>query len=118
MPLECLVLDEPTAMLDPAGREEVLTTVCRLNKQDNMTIVYITHFMEEAAAADRVVVVDNGKIAFSGAPDEVFRNVAQLKEMGLDVPLAADLAYRLKQQGFDLPEGIVNDDELAVALCR
>lgn len=115
---ECLVLDEPTAMLDPAGREEVLSTVCRLNKQDNMTIVYITHFMDEAVAADRVVVVDNGKIAFSGTPDEVFRNVAQLKQMGLDVPLAADLAYRLKQQGFDLPDGIINDDELAVALCR
>ncbi|MGI6091764.1 MAG: energy-coupling factor transporter ATPase [Veillonellaceae bacterium] len=115
---ECLVLDEPTAMLDPVGREEVLTTVCRLNKEDKMTIVYITHFMEEAAAADTVVVVDKGKGVMRGTPNEVFRNAKELKNMGLDVPLAADLAYRLKNQGLNLPDGIVNEDELAVALCR
>lgn len=115
---ECLVLDEPTAMLDPVGREEVLTTVCRLNKEDKITIVYITHFMEEAAAADTVVVVDKGKVAMRGTPDEVFRNAEKLKRMGLDVPLAADLAYRLKNEGLNLPDGIVDEDELAVALCR
>ncbi|MDD4601070.1 Energy-coupling factor transporter ATP-binding protein EcfA1 [bioreactor metagenome] len=115
---ECLVLDEPTAMLDPVGRKEVLATVCQLNKQDQMTIVYITHFMEEAAAADWVVVVDQGKVVLTGTPDEVFSKTEQLKAMGLDVPLASDLAYRLKERGLDLPDGIVHDDELAVALCR
>lgn len=115
---ECLVLDEPTAMLDPAGRQEVLSTVCRLNKEDNMTIVYITHFMEEAAAADKVVVIDKGKIVMNGKPNEVFCKAAVLREMGLDVPLAADLAYRLQAKGLNLPDGIVTDEELAVALCR
>lgn len=115
---ECLVLDEPTAMLDPLGREEVLTTVSRLNKEAQMTIVYITHFMEEAAAADRVVVMDTGKVIYSGTPNEVFSKTEQLKKMGLDVPLAADLVYRLNKQGLNLPERIVTDEELAVALCR
>ena len=114
---ECLVFDEPTAMLDPLGRQEVLATVCKLNRQNKMTIVYITHFMEEAAAADRVVVIDKGKIAFSGSPTEVFSQAEKLKDMGLDVPLAADLAYRLREQGLELPSSIVSDEELAVALC-
>lgn len=114
---ECLVLDEPTAMLDPQGRQEVLTTVCRLNQEEGITIVYITHFMEEAAVADRVVVMDKGRIILSGSPPQVFSHVALLKEFGLDVPIAADIACRLRQQGLDLPENIITDEALAVALC-
>jgi energy-coupling factor transport system ATP-binding protein len=115
---ECLVLDEPTAMLDPIGREEVLATVRRLNREENITVVYITHFMEEAVAADRVVVMDGGKLILSGKPSEIFSKVELLKSLGLDVPVAAELAYRLRQEGIDLPQNIITDEELAVALWR
>lgn len=115
---KCLVLDEPTAMLDPLGREEVLSTVSRLNREENITVVYITHFMEEAVAADRVVVMDDGKIILTGKPSEIFSKVELLKALGLDVPVAAEIAFRLRQQGVTLPEDIITDNELAVALCR
>ncbi len=114
---ECLVLDEPTAMLDPQGRQEVLTTVCRLNREEGITIVYITHFMEEAAAADRVVVMDKGHVILSGPPQQVFSQVMLLKDIGLDVPVAAEVACRLRQQGLKLPENIITNEALAVALC-
>ncbi|MDR7867708.1 MAG: energy-coupling factor transporter ATPase [Sporomusaceae bacterium] len=115
---KCLVLDEPTAMLDPQGRGEVLATVVRLNKAEGITVVYITHFMEEAVAADRVVVLDGGKVALTGRPAEVFSRVAELKAFGLDAPLAADVAARLRAAGLEVPAGIITDEELAVALCR
>ncbi|MDT8902656.1 energy-coupling factor transporter ATPase [Anaeroselena agilis] len=114
----CLVLDEPTAMLDPQGRDEVLATVVRLNRTEGIAVVYITHFMEEAVAADRVVVIDAGKVAMTGRPAEVFSRVAELKALGLDAPLAADVAARLRAAGIAVPEAIITDEELAVALCR
>lgn len=114
----CLVLDEPTAMLDPVGRQEVLEAVCRLHREEGITIVYITHFMEEAVAADRVIVMDSGRIFMDGTPEVVFSQVEKIRAMGLDVPVAADVAHRLRQRGMMLPEGIITDEALAVALCR
>ncbi|MCX7779962.1 MAG: energy-coupling factor transporter ATPase [Negativicutes bacterium] len=115
---KCLVLDEPTAMLDPQGRQEVVATVHRLNKEEGITVAYITHFMEEAVVADRVVVMEAGKVAFMGTPSEVFSQVERLKQLGLDVPLAADIASRLRAKGVALPDGIITNQELAVSLCR
>lgn len=114
---KCLVLDEPTAMLDPRGRREVLDTVCRLNKE-GITVVYITHFMEEAVAAHRVVVMEQGRIVMEGAPADIFSQVNKLKQMGLDVPAAADVAECLRERGLDLKQGIISDEQLVVALCR
>lgn len=113
---KCLVLDEPTAMLDPRGRKEVLETVCRLNKE-GITVIYITHFMEEAVAAHRVVVMEQGKIVTQGTPAEIFSQVDRLKAMGLDVPVAAEVAACLRQEGIKLEQDIISDDELVVALC-
>lgn len=114
---QCLVLDEPTAMLDPQGRREVLSTVHKLNKEENITVVYITHFMEEAVTADRVIVMEQGKVIMEGSPDTVFVRVEQMKSMGLDVPVAAEVALRLREQGLRLSSSIITDEELAVALC-
>ncbi|MGL5514154.1 MAG: ATP-binding cassette domain-containing protein, partial [Sporomusa sp.] len=114
---KCLVLDEPTAMLDPRGRKEVLDTVCRLNKE-GITVVYITHFMEEAVAAHRVVVVEQGRIVMEGSPVDIFSQVNKLKQMGLDVPAAADVAECLRERGLDLKRDIIRDEQLVVALCR
>lgn len=113
---KCLVLDEPTAMLDPRGRKEVLDTVCRLN-EEGITVVYITHFMEEAVAAHRVVVMEQGKIAMEGTAAEIFCQVARLKAMGLDVPPAAEIALYLRKQGIQLSQDIISDEQLVVALC-
>lgn len=118
MQTKCLVLDEPTAMLDPQGREEVLLTVKTLNKEMGITVVYITHFMEEAAAADRIIVLDAGKVALTGTPQEVFSQVETMKKLGLDVPLAAEVAWNLKKKGVKLPERIITDEDLVDALCR
>lgn len=115
---KCIVLDEPTAMLDPQGRKEIISTVKRLNKDKGMTIVYITHYMTEALAADRVVVMDKGHICFTGTPREVFSRVKELEEIGLEAPLAAKIAYELRRNGAKLPENIITDEELAGALCR
>ncbi|EGO65321.1 energy-coupling factor transporter ATPase [Acetonema longum] len=114
---QCLVLDEPTAMLDPKGRAEVLSTVRRLNREEGITVVYITHFMEEAMWADRVVVMEAGKVVDQGTPKAIFSQVERLKAMGLDVPTASDLSYRLRQRGVSLPVDIITEEELAVALC-
>ncbi|SFT64328.1 energy-coupling factor transport system ATP-binding protein [Selenomonas sp. GACV-9] len=116
MHTRCLVLDEPTAMLDPQGREEVMRTVQRLHDEQGITIVYITHFMEEAAQADRLIVMDNGKVAAEGTPHELFADVGEMKKRGLDVPVAAEVGWRLRQQGVKLPVDIVTDEELLEAL--
>jgi len=117
MQSECLVLDEPTAMLDPHGRKEVLGTVRLLHREKKITVVYITHFMEEAVMADRVVVMNRGKVVMEGRPEEIFSQVMELKELGLDVPVAAEMAYRLRQHDIDVPEGIITDEELVVTVC-
>ena len=118
---EVMILDEATAMLDPAGRADVLATVRRLNREQGMTVIWITHFMEEAAAADRVVVLDKGRIAMDGAPAEVFSQVEQIKALGLDVPPMAELAMRLAEGGLPLPSGVLTVaemvKELKKALC-
>ena len=114
---QCMILDEPTAMLDPQGRQEVLSTVCRLHREKKITIVYITHFMEEAVAADRVIVMEKGKVVLEGTPREVFSQVTRLKELGLDVPVAAELSYRLRQLNMKIPDAIITDEELVVAVC-
>ncbi len=114
---ECIVLDEPTAMLDPRGRREILATMKRLNKEKNITVVYITHFMTEAMEADRVVVMNKGKIVFQGTPAEVFSRVDELEKMGLEAPMASKFAFELKKSGAKLPKGIITNEDLAEALC-
>ncbi|WP_313993236.1 energy-coupling factor transporter ATPase [uncultured Selenomonas sp.] len=118
MQTHCLVLDEPTAMLDPRGRAEVLSAVQMLHETQGMTIVYITHFMEEAIAADRIVLMDMGRVVMEGTPREVFSHTRTVREMGLDLPLAADLAERLRQGGRNLPQDILTDEELIHCLSR
>lgn len=113
---DCIVLDEPTAMLDPKGRLEVLETIHRLNKEEGITIVIITHFMEEAVTADRVVVMKNGIKLQEGTPREIFTQVDTLKDLGLDVPVAAEVASKLIQNGVDIPKDIITNDELGDAL--
>lgn len=113
---ECIVLDEPTAMLDPQGRDEVISTVMHLNKEMGITIILITHYMEEAVLADRVVVMDSGKILTEGTPYEVFSKVELLKKHRLDVPQATELVYRLRSCGFDLPECVLNEEECVKAI--
>lgn len=113
---DCIVLDEPTAMLDPKGRLEVLETIHRLNKEEGITIVIITHFMEEAVTADRVVVMKNGVKLQEGTPREIFTQVDKLKDLGLDVPVAAEVASKIIQKGVDIPNDIITNDELGDAL--
>lgn len=113
---ECIVLDEPTAMLDPKGRQEVIDTIRKLNKEKNITIVLITHFMNEAARADRVVIIDEGKLLLSGTPHEVFMNVGLLQSVGLDVPQATELMFALRQEDIKLPLEILTTDECIDAL--
>ncbi|HEX3040369.1 MAG TPA: energy-coupling factor transporter ATPase [Caproiciproducens sp.] len=113
---DCIVLDEPTAMLDPRGRSEVLSTIHRLNREKGITIVLITHYMDEAVQADRVIVMDSGRILTEGTPREVFAQVELLKQHKLDVPQATELIYRLKAGGFDLPGCALNIEECIAAL--
>ncbi len=113
---EVLVLDEPTAMLDPKGRKEVLDTVHMLNKERGMTVVLITHYMEEAAAADRVVVLDNGEIRMDGTPREIFPQVEALRELQLDVPQPTELVHLLKKAGFELPNAVLTEEECVAAI--
>lgn len=115
---KCIVLDEPTAMLDPQGRKEIVSTVRSLNKEKGITIVYITHYMTEALAADRVVVMEKGHIRFTGTPRQVFSRVDELEQLGLEAPLAAKVASELRKSGVKLPEDIITDEELAQALCQ
>lgn len=112
-----LVLDEPTAMLDPSGREEVINTIRKLNKTEGLTIVHITHFMEEAVFADRVIVMEKGQIVLQGKPREVFSQVSVLKELRLDVPPITELAFLISQDIADFPKDIMSVEEMVVALC-
>ena len=116
MNTKCIVMDEPTAMLDPKGRQEVMDTITMLNKERGITVVLITHYMDEAVKADRVVVMDKGGIVLDGTPRQVFRNVEKLKALGLDVPQATELAYRLRKQGLNLPDDILDEKECAKAI--
>lgn len=113
---DILVLDEPTAMLDPVGRREVLATVKRLNREKKMTVVLITHYMDEAVQADRVIVVDSGRIKMQGPPREVFSKIEALKALGLDTPQATELIWRLNRSGAALPEGILGPKECIAAI--
>lgn len=115
---KCLILDESTAMLDPKGRKEVLATVRRMNREYGMTVLLITHYMEEAAGCDRVVVMDGGSIIMDGKPEKVFSQVGRLKEAGLDVPQVTELAYELKKAGYDISPEIITGEECADALAR
>lgn len=114
----CIVLDEPTAMLDPNGRHEVLRAVRELNQKENVTVILITHYMEEVVFADHVYVMDQGHIVLEGIPREIFTRVEELKDYGLDVPQVTLLAYELKKAGLSIPEGILTRKELVDALCR
>ena len=109
---DCIVLDEPTAMLDPRGRREVMSTVKRLNKEFGITVVFITHYMDEAAKADRVVVMDKGKIVLDASPREVFSNDEKLKRIGLDVPQATSISKTLSKDGIKIPDNALDIDEL------
>ena len=113
---ECIVLDEPTAMLDPNGRKEVLKTVRKLNKESGVTVILITHYMDEVILADKVFVMDDGKIVMDGTPREIFSQVEMLKSLRLDVPQVTELAYDLKKAGVPLPDGILTIDEFVQAL--
>ncbi len=113
---KCIVMDEPTAMLDPNGRYEVIRAARALNEVENVTIILITHYMEEVIYADRVIVMDKGKVVMQGTPREVFSNINKLKELRLDVPQVTILAHELKKRGLMLPEGILTAEELSVAL--
>lgn len=108
---EILILDEPTAMLDPKGRSEVIKTIKMLNEEKDITVVLITHYMDEAAQADRTVVIDDGEIMLDGTPKEVFKNVEKLKSLGLDVPQVTELAYELRKMGIEISDDVLTVDE-------
>lgn len=114
---DCIVLDEPTAMLDPKGRKEVMDTIHELNKTEGITIVLITHFMEEAVTADHILVIDRGVLKMEGTPREIFSQADKVTEIGLDVPVPADLARRLRKKGLAVSEKCMTDEELGEALC-
>ncbi|MBP3446327.1 MAG: energy-coupling factor transporter ATPase [Clostridia bacterium] len=116
MNTKCIVMDEPTAMLDPHGRQEVMDTIQMLNKERGITVILITHYMDEAVKADRVVVMDKGEIVLDGVPRDVFKNVEKIKSLGLDVPQATELAYRLRKAGMDIPDNILDEKECAAAI--
>ena len=113
---KCIILDEPTAMLDPNGRKEVIRAVRALNEVEGMTVILITHYMEEIIHADRVYVMDSGKIAMEGTPREIFSQIERLKSLRLDVPQVTLLAYELQKRGVKLPNGILTTEELAAAI--
>ena len=115
---KCIVLDEPTAMLDPSGRREVIKTLHELNEKENVTVLLITHYMDEVINADKVIVMDDGKIVMQGTPKEVFSRVEELKEHRLDVPQVTELAWELKKAGMPLPKGILTVEEFTEALLK
>lgn len=115
---ECIIFDEPTAMLDPSGRREVMDTIKRLNRDKDMTVIHITHFMGEIIDADRIIVLDKGKIVLEGEPRGIFKQVKLLKEIGLDVPQMTELAYELRAEGLKIPDDILSLDEMVDALCQ
>ncbi len=114
---DCIILDEPTAMLDPSGRREVISTIKMLNKTKGMTVILITHYMDEAAQADRVIVLDRGKAVMDNVPKKIFSEVEKVKGIGLDVPQVTELVYALRKEGIDLPEDIITVSECADAIC-
>ena len=114
----CIVFDEPTAMLDPSGRKEVIRTIKDINRNYGITIMLITHFMEEAVEADRIVVMDEGKIIMEGCPREIFSRVPQMKKVGLDVPQVTELAYELNNEGININIDILTIDEMVNAICQ
>lgn len=114
---DCIIFDEPTAMLDPKGRKEVMDIIKMLH-EEGITVILITHFMEEAAAGDRVIILDTGKVAADGKPAEVFAERDIIHEAGLEMPLAADIAGRLKEKGIDIPANVLNAEELVEAICQ
>lgn len=113
---DCIILDEPTAMLDPTGRIEVMNTIKKLNKEENKTIVLITHYMDEAVEADRILVMKEGEIVMEGTPKEIFKQVDKVKEYGLDVPQVTELVYELRKEGYDIKEDILSIKELVELL--
>lgn len=115
---EILILDEPTAMLDPKGRSEVIKTIKMLNREKGITVVLITHYMDEAALADRTVVIDDGEIVLDGTPKDIFRNVEKIKSLGLDVPQVTELAYELRKKGIDISEDVLTVDECFAELLK
>lgn len=114
----CIVFDESTAMLDPIGRRQVMTTMEKLNKEHGITIVHITHYMQEAILADRIIVIDQGEVLLEGTPREVFKEVKKLKEIGLDVPDTTYLAYLLKEAGFKIDTTLLSIEEVTEAICQ
>ncbi|MDU5493031.1 MAG: energy-coupling factor transporter ATPase [Clostridium perfringens] len=115
---KCIVLDEPTAMLDPSGRNEVMKTIKEVNKKFGITIILITHYMDEAAQTDRIIVMDKGEKVMEGVPREIFSQVEKIKSIGLDVPQVTELAYELQKEGVDISTEILNIDEMVNALCQ
>ena len=115
---KCIVLDEPTAMLDPNGRKEVLEAARELNKQEQVTVILITHYMEEVIYADKVYVMDGGEVVMQGTPKEIFSQVEKLKSYRLDVPQVTLLAHELRKSGVDIPKGILTMEELVNVLCQ
>jgi len=113
---ECIILDEPTAMLDPQGRKEVMSTIMRMNREQGITIVLITHYMDEAAKCGRVVVMDKGRVVLDDTPRKVFSHVEQVKEIGLDVPQVTELACELRRAGYDVPDDIITEEECVEAI--
>lgn len=113
---DCIIFDEPTAMLDPTGRIEVMNTIKKLNKGENKTIVLITHYMDEAVEADRILVMEKGEIVMEGTPKDIFRQVDKIKHLGLDVPQVTELVYELRKEGFDLKDDILSIEELVEIL--
>ncbi len=115
---KCIIMDEPTAMLDPTGRREVIETVMELNRKEKVTVILITHYMDEAVRADKIFVMDKGRIVMEGTPREIFSRIEELKAIRLDVPQATELAYMLQKAGIPLPDGILTPGELVDELCR
>ena len=115
---KCIVLDEPTAMLDPSGRKEVIKTLHELNEKENVTVLLITHYMDEVIGADKVIVMDDGKVVMQGTPREVFSQVEKLKSYRLDVPQVTLLAYELRKEGFPIPQGILTKEEFRDAILK
>ena len=113
---ECIILDEPTAMLDPMGRREVMDTVLKLNKENGKTIVHITHYMDEAVFADKIVIMEQGKTIKMGTPKEIFRDVEEIKAIGLDVPQVTELAFELKKEGIDISTEILTIEEMVKSI--
>lgn len=115
---KCIVLDEATAMLDPLGRKEVMSVIIELNKVEKITVILITHYMDEAVLADKIFVMDKGKIAMEGTPRQVFSHVEEIRELRLDVPAATAMAYELRKAGYNIPKDILTRDELVEAVCQ